>query len=295
MLAQAVEVNVDVFSDSTPEGSEVMATERSVRVRTNVPQSLLTICFMAVMLAASSALAGSLLVNAGAANQGAFGLEVVIPACGSQADLTISSGPLGGAYESCETITAGTAAVTSPTTFTAGASIALGDGFSVASGTTFTAAIDPSISSFAWVQDDSPADETTYTAEFYVRIPVGFAIGALDQIEHFVAYYGGVPQLKVVLGDGPDMQLQVRNDLGGWVNSGWTSALSRDVWHKVEVIWQAAATATVTLDVDDGNTVQVTPIDTSDRRIASVRWGSVGGIADGTSNSIYLDDFGSWR
>jgi hypothetical protein len=66
-------------------------------------------------------------------------------------------------------------------------------------------------------------------------------------------------------------------------------------WNNVLVEWRAAVDGGGSLRLNDGTPETLSGLDTSDRRIDFVRWGSVGGVFSSSSGSIYLDVFSSWR
>jgi hypothetical protein len=249
---------------------------------------------------AATASAGNLAVTGAAAHTGSYGLEVGVTDCVGAQDLSLL-GSISSDETACETIsTTGTTTVSGVVTFTAGTSIVLDNGFSVANGSTFTAALDFSLTPFAWVQDDSPANETTYTAEFFLN-PDSLTVTGSGELEHFTAYYGGTKQFQVVINSSGQVVLEVRDDAGVVHES--TPVNLTTGWNKVVVSWEAAASATTRIQVKDstGTTVlgeaTILGIDTDAGRITSVRWGAVGGIVDYTAatGSIRLDDFASYR
>jgi hypothetical protein len=61
------------------------------------------------------------------------------------------------------------------------------------------------------------------------------------------------------------------------------------------VAWEAAASATASLTVNDGTPEELTGLDTDERRIDFVRWGSVGGTIGDSSGTVDMDDFTSSR
>jgi hypothetical protein len=255
-----------------------------------------TAAVIACVLVALPASAGNLTVTSAAANNGTYGLEVTVgSSCTSDADLLLSgAGTITTDQEGCDTITAGNGTSVSGTvTFTAGTAIAFTNGFSVANGSDFTAAIDATLTPFAWVQDDSPNNEVSYSAEFYID-PNTLSITGGDTFEHFVAYSGATPQLRVVMQSGPSLVLQVRDDAGTY-HSTSAVGLSTSTFNKVAITWEAAASATASIAVNDGSAASVSGIDTDARRIAFVRWGAIGGAVGSASGAMYLDDFVSWR
>jgi hypothetical protein len=242
--------------------------------------------------------AGNLAVTDTAAFNGAYGLEVTVgSSCTAASDEVLYNDTVTGIepFEGCNSITAGNDFVVASggdATFTAGSWIALQNGFSVESGGTFTANIDPSMTAFAWVQDNSPNAEKTYNVQFYVNLDL-FTLNGGDQLVHFVAYGGSTTeQLRLVITSGTSLVLEVRDDTGTYSSTSPVATASG--WNKIDIGWAAAPGATASLTVNDGTPAQVTAA-TGTRRIDSVRWGAVNGTVVGSSGTIMQDEFGSWH
>jgi hypothetical protein len=264
---------------------------KSVAVHDRLAVSV-TLMALVVLTVASPGVAGTLAVTESAKNNGTYGLEVTVTTCAGAQDLNLS-GTISADETACDTISTGDPTTVSGTvTLTAGTSISFGNGFSVTSGSDFTAAIDATLTPFAWVQDDSPANETTYSAEFSVNAD-NLTIASGEVLKHFVAYSGGTEQLQVLIDSGKNVLLKVRRDNGTYASS--TSLPLAAGWNEIDVTWEAAASASASLAVNNGGPATVTAIDNDTGRIASVRWGAVGGTVDSTSGFMYLDDFTSWR
>ena len=257
-----------------------------------------TCAWLLVALAiAPTVSAGSLAVTTGAKYNGVYGLEVTVgSSCIAAADLVLESDTVTGVetFEGCNSITAGNSFVVAGTgdaTFTAGSWIALVNGFSVQTGGTFTAEIDAALTPFAWVQDDSPASETSYNAQFYINLD-SLTLGGGDELDHFVAYSGGaVAEIVLIITSGKSLVLEVRTDSGSYTST--SSLPTVGGWNKIEISWTAASGATITLEVNDSPAQVVS--NTATRRIDSVRWGAIGGTVAGSSGTILQDDFTSWR
>lgn len=248
----------------------------------------------------ATAWAGSLAVTDTAAYNGVYGLEVTVGSnCTADSDPVFENDTVTGdePFEGCNSITAGNNFVVvngGNATFTAGSRITLQNGFSVQSGGTLTVQIDPSMTPFAWVEDDSPNSENTYNARFYVNLDL-LTLGSGDELVHFVAYGGStVEELRLVITSGKSLVLEVRDDTGGYASPPPPAVPTNLGWNKIDISWVAAPGATVSLTVNDGTPAQVTA-DTSTRRIDSIQWGAVGGTVAGSSGTIIQDDFSSWR
>jgi hypothetical protein len=249
----------------------------------------------AALLFTTTASAGNLAVNGAAQHDGSYGLELTVgSSCFSGTYLVLDNvGVITTDREGCETILAqNNTSVSGTVEFKAGSSIAFGNGFEVTAGSNFTAAIDENLSPFAWVQDDSPADEVNYNAEFFIDAD-SLSLASADEIHHLVAYSGNQPAMRVSLQPGSQLALEVIDDLGTWHTSSLVS-LSNG-WNLVSLSWEAGISATASLSVNGGTAVGLTGLSTASIRISSVRWGAVGGTADSTSGSLYQDDFNSWR
>jgi hypothetical protein len=252
-----------------------------------------------VLMLCPPAAAGTLTVTPTAGHTGNNGLEVTVGSgCTSADDLVLENQTVTGVsvFEGCSSITAGngfTVEGSGDATLTAGEVIGLGNGFSVASGASFTADIERSLPRFAYVQDDSPDTEVSYDVEFYVDLDA-FALGSGDELEHLVAYSGDcTAQVRLVIRAGPVLVLEVRDDTG--ITHTATGVALTAGWNKVTMSWQASASANVALTVNDGAPEQVTEVDTGAGRIEYVRWGAVAGILASSSGTIAQDDFVSWR
>lgn len=241
--------------------------------------------------------AGTLAVTETAAYNGVYGLEVAVgSSCTAASDPVFENDTVTGnePFLGCNSITAGNnfvVASSGDATFTAGRRITLQNGFSVQSGGKLTAQIDPSMTAFAWVEDDSPNSENTYNARFYVNLDL-LTLGGGDHLVHFVAYgASGTEQLRLVITAAKELVLEVREDAGTYTST--SSVATASGWNKIDIGWEAALGATVSLNVNDGTPAEVT-VDTSTRRIESIRWGAVDGTVPGTSGTILQDDFSSW-
>jgi hypothetical protein len=242
---------------------------------------------------------GHVAADPSAAHSGSYGLEVTVDAsCSSLNDSELVDRTVAGllVVESCDSVIAGegfTVASGGEATLTAGTAVVLQNGFSVESGGRLTAALDPTLAPAAFVQNDSPTSETTYLAEFFVKLD-DLSLGSGDEVEHLVAFdAAGQPVLKVLIRSGPVMALEVRDNEGTPHVSGDVAMTSG--WNKVAVAWQAAAGVTASLTLNDGTPEELTGLDTDERRIDFVRWWWVGGTMGDSSGTVDMDDFTSSR
>ena len=261
---------------------------------------------LALLLGALPASAGSLSVTAASANVGAYGLAVEVgDTCTSPDHLVLSSppAPVQGDYEGCLTIDADNLEVTgSGAVFRAGETVRLGNGFSVASGADFTAAVEPSLASaFASVEDPSPIAERAYHATFFVRLDA-LTLSDGDAIEHLVAYSGsGQSAFVLTLRKNPSSQdslhLAARVDGGGLVQMipGQELPLSSG-WNKIEIDWTAdGGSGAFLVALNDGAFSGLTGLANGLMNVESVRWGAIGGSVSTSAGTIEIDGFDSWR
>jgi hypothetical protein len=268
----------------------------SIRCSTTVLAAAMAVFVLGLGMPAFGA---DLEVTTGAAHWGTHGVRVTVGSpCTSDDDVVLAdqtvTGPL--TVEGCRSVVTGdnvAVASSGDLTITAGSTITLQSGFSVASGGRLTAGIDPSLPRFAYVEDDTPDHEIGYQAEFYLNLD-DLTLSPADELHNFVGYSaGGDAQLRVVLGHGPVVALEVRDDTGTYHSTPGISVPSG--WSKVDVQWLASSLATASLALNDGVPAELTGFDTDGCRIDTVRWGLVGGDAPGATGTIAQDDFDSTR
>jgi hypothetical protein len=240
-----------------------------------------------------------LAVGGGAAHSGAFGLEVTVASCSAPHDIHLSDQTMTGftVVEACSSITAGDNCVIASdgdVTLTAGEHIVFENGFSVQVGGLLTANLNGLLAwPFSFVEDTSPAAETSYHAEFFADLR-NLVLGSGDRLDLLVAYSdNGQPQLRIVVNDSSSLVLEVRDDSGTFHSTPGIAVPSG--WMKVRVDWEAAASAAAALTVDDGTPDELMGIDTDARQVDLIRWGAVDGTLTDAAGSIALDDFLSWR
>ena len=251
----------------------------------------------------SASRAGSLAVVSGAARLGTRGLEAGAGSSCASPD-TLDFGPpqatLQGTHEACLEITAADIQVIAPgATLRAGEAIRLGEGF-VASDD-LTVEIDPLLTPFSAIADHSPTAESSYVADFHLRLD-DLTLGAADRLEHFVARSStaGVTFRLVLLPDGAggiEAVLEARRDDGTFATTpaGQEVAVSTG-WHHLRLSWRAGAgSGALSLGLDGVLAGELTGLANGARRVDSVEWGVVGGDLDATSGSTDLDGFASWN
>ncbi len=213
-------------------------------------------------------------------------------------------------FEACRTLSAEDVDVTGgTTTFRAGETIVLGSGFSVGSGASFQAVIDPGATGDGFVEDSTPTSESRYVARFYVDLD-SMSLPASEQFDHFAAYDAlGRVQVRIglkhngMLGENR-LFVEVRRDNGTFGSTEGMNELAVPAgWHAVEVDWTAASSAgaddgaaVLCLDDDGSRTscVQLTGVDNDQGQVDFVRWGAQD-VDGSTGASLDMDDFDSLR
>jgi hypothetical protein len=246
---------------------------------------------------------GSLEVLSGAARVGTHGLRAGAGTTCASSDLVDIAPPpatITGTFEACRLLSAGAVEVVDPgVTMMAGVQIALEEGFS-ASGD-LTLSLDPSLTPYGWVRDESPVAETRYAAEFDINLD-SLSVGPGDVLEHFVARNGsGDTTFALVLQSdglgGLEARLEARLDSTATVETLAGQEISLPSgWRRLRLTWTAeAGTGQLGLAVDGVAAGELTGLSNSAQRVESVDWGVAGGDLEGTSGWVDLDHFGSWR
>jgi hypothetical protein len=258
---------------------------------------------MGVLAIATGSWASDLAVNGGAAKAGSYGLEVSVGTnCTAAADYVVPDGSIAGpaTEEGCLTLTAADVDITAGSvTFKAGDSMTFQNGFSVASGASFTATIDPGMTGRAYVQDDSPSAETLYRARFYVDLS-SLSPGSSDSFDHFTAFSNsGATQFELRLEDsGANIALVVGALDGGSFSTVTADSSLPSTYFAVEFEWKASdGSSNGHLDVwVDGSPVTgLGSLDNESGQIDYVRWGAVDGVESTTTGTMKLDEFVSQR
>jgi hypothetical protein len=279
-------------------------------------------CLLLFFVAAGPGHTASLQVDSSAAFVSAYGLRVT-PGCGHPFSLVITAPPVPSSpneVAACTTITASGVEIIPPgSIFRAGEGVILGDLFRVGGGAPFSSILDATLLPFAWVQDNSPASETSYKARFFLDLD-DMNLDEGDRLEHFVGHSSnGVDQLRVVLKRNALLSenrlvLEARKDGGGYLS---TSTLNEELllepgWNEIRVEWKAADAGqdngyfrAEVRNVGSGSvsTVDLSCVQDAGRpclvnrtsRVDLVRWGVVDGILLATSGSLKQDSFISWK
>jgi len=267
------------------------------------PKTVTAVGVLLALLATLAAHGGTLQVKAAAKHTDVYGLEVALSGTCASPDNVVVSAPaqINGSFSACSTLEASGVEVSGAgATFTAGSSVVLGEGFSVASGATFTAVLDPGLYRWASVRDDSPAGETNYRASFRLRVD-DLVVADGDQLLHF-AGYSNTGELQVGLSvkyntalSENRLVLSAREDDGGLVETPFGSEVLLPAgWNHVEVDWIAGG-GFVRVFLDGVLFASLDGLDNDLSRIDSVKWGLVSGSASTTTGAVQVDDFYSSR
>jgi YVTN family beta-propeller protein len=248
--------------------------------------------------------AGYVKVKGTAAYSRDFGLEVTVPGvCTAPVDRVITSPPvIEGLFLGCNSITAsGVQVGGTGATFAAGSNIALGQDFSTASGSPFTAAIDPALlNGLGYVIWDSASALDGYLASFLLRLD-DLSLAEGDLVELFNGYSSnGAVQFKTILKyNAATMEKRlvssVRQDNGTFVETPFGKEIQLpDDWNAIGVEWKTGSgTGSLSVWVSGGTEVSLTGVDNDAQRLDEVRLGYVGGTVSTTSGTMDLDDFWS--
>ena len=251
-------------------------------------------------LSAWSAAVGMVDVTAAAAAGGLLGLAASLDgSCALPADLIVDTpATVMGTFEACSSVRMVGVEVTGATQVRAGWAISLREGFGATA--PLTATLDESLNPFAWLTDDRPYQESSYSAAFQLNLdPITMADG--DRLVLLEGSDGAVQLELYLLRDGVAMEhrlgLVARLDSGARVETTAAEEVAVPAgWHGVEVDWLAGAgTGHLLLSLDGGPAFGLTGLDNELGRIDQVRWGAVGGAVSGTTGSLWLDDFDSGR
>lgn len=265
--------------------------------------------------------ASSIQVSAAAARPGSgtgcggsgCGARLALEGCMTMESVTVPDQDVGSSqtFEACRTLTADDVDITGgTTTFRSGGTIVLGSGFSVGSGASFAAVVDPGLTGDGFVEDTTPASESRYVARFYVNLD-SMSLPSSEAFDHF-AGYDVLGRLQVRVGMKHNAMMgenrlyaEIRRDDGTFLSTENMNELAvASGWRAVEVDWTAASApgandGSVTLCVDDNGSrtscIQIASgVDNDQGTVDFVRWGAQDVDAT-TSGSLDMDDFDSRR
>lgn len=266
-------------------------------------RALVSVSILTLWLAATPTEAGDLTVTAAAAHSGPYGLRIDLAgSCSSPYDVAVDGQTLSGTsvHEACAHLESSTTTVASGSaTFRAGRRIALGDGFSVASGASFTAEIDSTLLPDAYVWDETPAGETHYAAGFYLD-PDNLTMAGGDAFKLLSGRSSnGLEWFSLSLGrhaliNEKRLVLEARRDDGTIATTeGTTEILLPAGWHWIFVEWKATTAGSygyVRLYVDDLYQAGMGPLYNDTGTIDRVEMGAQG-VDAGTSGTFNVDEF----
>lgn len=274
-------------------------------MRNSISRRLLAVSVLALVLGLSTpaAQAGSLDVNASAAFSGNFGLEVTPgSACVLPERVDLDSQIVIVDVDACSFLTAVDTVVSGggPVDFTAGISLAFGDGFVVQSGTGFSAGLDSSLTRLAFVTDDSPAGLNSYKASFRLRLD-DLNIGVGDKFPNLSGLSGdGITHFEVrlkrnVVPPENRLLLVAREDDGTIVETPFGQEVMLPAgFNLIEIDWMAGAgTGRLLVSVNGTPFGGLLGLINGQARIDRVRWGVTDGDVDATAGSLDQDDFSS--
>ena len=150
--------------------------------------------------------------------------------------------------------------------------------------------------SAGYVTDASPAAETAYRARFSMA-PNGVTMPSGAIMDIFVGRDARgtsvfTLQHRRTAAGTPQVRASVARK-SGTSTTGWISLIGSMT--TIELAWASARGSTVSLLVNGVTAATLTGLDTSAYRLEEVRLGPSGGLASGTSGTIYFDRFVSDR
>jgi hypothetical protein len=203
----------------------------------------------------------------------------------------------------------GVVAVLSASAATAANTLAVTNAAAIDGAYGLEVSIDGSSSDLAYVEDNSPAGETVYRAQFWLdhNNPT-MAIGDAVNIFRGVQDTGDKKNILVKMKKGKDSNIYIyafcQNNAGGWVlaNKGM---LFKDKATGVMIEWQAATTAGANdgflkmykVTISGGAVLkgQATGINNDTKIVDTARMGLTNAPAAGLAGTLYFDSFESYR
>ena len=152
-----------------------------------------------------------------------------------------------------------------------------------------------SASTSGYVQDNTPANETSYRARFYFN-PNSYTPGTTG-IDIFTGYNSANANVfRVQYRRSTTTGYQVRLSVvraGGTSYTNWY-VINNNAWNAIEIAWQSGATASASLYVGGVLRQTMTGLNTSAYTVDNVRLGPQGTLPTATG-TVYLDSFVSTR
>ena len=147
----------------------------------------------------------------------------------------------------------------------------------------------------SYVQDTTPANETSYHARFYFN-PNGTLTGTSQHDILVGRNAGGTVIFRVQYRRTAAGLYQIRAGAarsGGTTYTSWYSV--GNAAHSIEIAWQSASSASFSLYVDGALRQTLAGLNTSAYRLETVRLGPASGLSASMSGSEYYDAFVSTR
>lgn len=251
-------------------------------------------------------------VMGGISNTGQYSaLLDVASTCANALHATVGGTIAAGTYQGCSTLSSnGDVASGADVTLRAGYQVSLGNGFSVPVGATLHLAIQSSLFPDAWVQDNSPSNETTLGVRFYSFFDNLSLTSNGQEFLHFVGLNGaGEQEIRVGIirtAGERHAYLEVLNDNGTYTSQKGTGneLLIPDGWQWIQVDWNAAdgpgmlngaaqICVTAAAISTPSCSLEITGVDNDQSSIASERWGVIDNGNNASLGSISMDDFES--
>jgi len=260
------------------------------------------------LLLAGEAQAGSVFVTTANPRTGTRHARVDVGRSCATDHLTVPPGSLVGdqTFRACSTLSAtGVEVASGATRLEAGDRVALGSGFSVASGASLVVRTGSLARGEGIIENRAPDGATDYHARFFLD-PTALDLLDGERFEHFVALdAGGARELVLGIRRGAGSNrlfLATFADDGGLLSTESTDELVLlPGWHAVEISWQASSGANdgraeACLDAEPGaasRCLVLSGLDNDTGRIDAILWGAQD-TPRGGMGLLDLDDFASW-
>jgi hypothetical protein len=152
-----------------------------------------------------------------------------------------------------------------------------------------------------YVQDDTPAAESSYHARFYFNPNGVLPNGASNS--GFITIFSGLNasnstvfqvQFRRLIAGGGTYQIRLGISRAGGTTFTSTYNISNAA-HAIEIAWQSAASASASLYIDGALQQTLTGLNTSAFTLESVRLGPSAGLVAASTGTMYFDVFDSTR
>ena len=249
--------------------------------------------------------ASALEVTATAAFSGDLGLAVTLDGCAPETlDLTALGGPVSGELTACDKILAGDVEVVAPgATLVAGTLIELADGFWVRADAHLTTGLVAELAEpFAFIEDDSPIEASSYGAAFHADLG-SLSLASGDELDLFAGFAAdGGTLFRLILehdaGSGGE-RLALAARLGDGTSARTAPGeelLLPPGYNMIDVSWRAGdGSGELRVTVNSSASTSLEDLFNDSRRLSSIRLGAVGGIITASSGTFHIDEFQSWE